>query len=181
MIELSALGIKTFLENPFFLKAATAGVIISAGIITAHFVGSAFGLLIQKAGLRKWFEVHGIKNPTAVIQNISKFLILGLAFFLALLRLGLFEFAIGIIVAVVVGLVMIASYLELRDSAANLFAYVFVSGMKLGKGEVIRISGLEGKVKSTGLLEVVLEGKKNDIIIIPNRLFLKSKVHRQTL
>ena len=76
---------------------------------------------------------------------------------------------------------MIASYLELRDSAANLFAYVFVSGMKLGKGEVIRISGLEGKVKSTGLLEVVLEGKKNDIIIIPNRLFLKSKVHRQTL
>ena len=178
MIELSALGIKTFLENPFFLKAATAGVIISAGIITAHFVGSAFGLLIQKAGLRKW---HGIKNPTAVIQNISKYLILVLAFFLALLRLGLFEFAIGIIVAVVVGLVMIASYLELRDSAANLFAYVFVSGMKLGKGEVIRISGLEGKVKSTGLLEVVLEGKKNDIIIIPNRLFLKSKVHRQTL
>ncbi|MEK6807547.1 MAG: mechanosensitive ion channel domain-containing protein [Nanoarchaeota archaeon] len=181
MIELSALSIKTFLENPFFLRAATAGVIISAGIIAAHFVGSAFGLLIQKAGLRKWFGEHGIKNPTVLIQSISKYLILVLAFFLALKRLGLFEFVIGVIVAVIIGLVMVASYLELRDSAANLFAYIFVSGMKFKKGDIIKISGIEGKVRSAGLLEVVLEGKKDDIIVIPNRLFLKAKVHRQTL
>ncbi len=175
----SALEIRTFLESPLFVNVATAGIIISAGIVIAHFASSAVGLLIQKAGWKDKFMKYGIKNPSAFFDAISKYVILLVAFVLALRRLGLFEFVFSIIAAVIIGLVIIASYLEFRDAVANLIAFLYMRRLKLQKGEKIRISGLEGRVTAVGYFEVALLSGKEDTVIIPNRFFLKSKLYRE--
>jgi len=178
MVDISALAIRTFLENKFFVSIATAGVIVATGIIAAHFLSRVIGIAIAKFGWKEKFQKFGIKNPARLIETMLNYLIYVTAFVMALQRLGIFKEVFALIGAVVIGLLVIAAYLEFRDTAANFIAYFFVRGLGLKIGEAIKISGVEGKVKKVGLLEVALMTEDNDTIIIPNMLFVKSKVHR---
>ncbi len=179
MVEISPLVIRAFLESKFFVGIATAGVIVAAGIIAAHFLCRFIAIMLLKFGWKEKFQKYGIKNPAAAIESILNYLIYAIAFIAALYRLGIFNIVFGLIGIAIIGLIVVAAYLEFRDAVANFFAYFHIRKLNLKVGEIIKISDVQGKIQSIGVLEVKLVTEKNDTIIIPNRFFLKSKLERK--
>ncbi|MFH0869355.1 MAG: mechanosensitive ion channel domain-containing protein [archaeon] len=170
--------ILAFQTSEFLQISAKAGVIIMTGLIAAHFVSRIIGLVIKKFNWAEKIRKHGIKNPDTFFENASTYIILAIAFIIALNRLGILTTIVSIASLITVSIIVILLVLNFKDMISNFFAGAVLHGMhrNIKPGAKIRAGDLHGEVKKFGLLTTEICTKKKECIIIPNAHLLKCRV-----
>jgi small-conductance mechanosensitive channel len=99
---------------------------------------------------------------------------------MALESVGLTPFVLNTISAVLIIIIAISVILAVKDFIPNFIGgYTFRRKRLFKKGEKIRIGEIEGKIKKINLIDTYIVTSKNDLIIIPNSLFIKSIVQKK--
>ncbi len=167
-----------FQTSELLRKSAEAGVIIITGLIAAHFISRIVGLVIRKF---KWVEkikIYGIKNPDTFIEEASHYIILALAFILALNRIGILKTIVSIASLITFSIIVILLVLNFKDMISNFFSGAVVRSLNrtIKKGAFIKAGDIYGEVKRAGWLEVELLTKRKETVIIPYGHLLKCKI-----
>lgn len=173
-----SLGYLSSTLSPFLIKLVIAVIILLVGFIIGRIVGKLIYRLLHEFELNKNLEKAGIKfNLEDIIKHFVTYLIYFIAIIWALSELGLSTIVLNIIFAAVIVIIIVAILIGIKDFIPNAFAGFSISKKGIIKeGDIIKINGLEGKVRKINLAETEVETKNKDIILVPNINFKKQAV-----
>lgn len=170
--------ILAFQTSEVLQKSGKAGIIIMAGLLVAHFVSRIIGLIIRKFNWVEKIRKYGVKNPDTFVEQASTYIILAIAFILALNRLGLLQTIVSIAGMITAAIVIILLVLNFKDMISNFFSGAVVRGLNrnIKKNTFIKAGDIYGEVKKVGLLELELLNKNKETVLIPYSHLLKCKI-----
>lgn len=154
---------------------AAAIIVLLIGFIIGRVLSRIVLKALHEAELNRFLKKANIKFPLEeFISRAVEYIIYFLAIVMALEQLGLSLFALYLIAATALAILVIAFVLGIKDFVPNFIAGVRLHQKKHFKeGDTITTGTVTGKVKDLGLLETKLTTKKGDIIHIPNSHLLK--------
>jgi small-conductance mechanosensitive channel len=160
--------------NPLFMNVISALLILFIGFI----VGKVVGLLIQKIfhqlSVDEKLATAGYRTTLKkLIGNTFTILIYGAAIVLALLQLDILNYALIIVGGGALLIIGISLFLLIFDAFLNLFAGLYLTYFKrIIPGDRITIRSISGTVLHVGLFVAIIH-EREDLLRVPNRLFLK--------
>ncbi len=163
-------------SNPFLTSIVIAMIIFISGLI----IGRIVGKIIEK--LLKEFRVDPtIKKKTNIKLSVGKLLgvfvqtsIYILFTVIALNYVGLTSLILNIISIAIIIILSISFILALKDSLPNLIAGISIR-KNLSIGKKLKYKDLEGLVEEISLFEVKIKKSNDDVLHIPNSVFVKEK------
>jgi len=160
------------------IKVTVATIIVTIGLIVGGFLGKLAGKFIKKLEIHKATRKAGLKiKPQVLAENVVKYVIYLAAAILALNTIGITILLINISFFIVITVLFIAMLLAIKDFVPNLLAGIYLHSKEHFKeGDRVRIRGVEGRITEINLIETKIKTIDNDLIILPNSLFTKSKV-----
>ncbi len=170
------------------VKESTSGVfykfIVSIVILLIGFIlGKIMGRLIYK--FLHSFEVNDtfskLTNTTLKIEEIAESFTTYFLYFVTIVivlqQIGLASTILHMIAAGIILLIILSTFLGIKDFIPNAIAGFFMqSHRKFKIGQVIKVKGMQGKIIEITLLETKMETKSGDIIFIPNSVLNKTEV-----
>jgi small-conductance mechanosensitive channel len=124
---------------------------------------------ITKKG-KKTFSIHKLISESVAIIVYVIFAIIALNY------LGATPIIVTIIGSIAIIVVLISLLLSLRDSIPNMIAYnTILKERQINIGDTVHIDSVKGVIKKITVFEVQVQTKQEDIIHIPNHLFLREK------
>jgi len=165
--------------SDFLVELIIALIILLVGII----IGKIVGKLVQR-GLHE-VELNNILKSTSKIRiNLEEFiaafvtyLIYFITVVVALRQIGLATLILDIVAAIIIVIIVLAVFLGIKDFIPNTIAGIFLHQKRMLKeGDVIKVTGIEGKVIYMDLVETKVETKDGDIIHVPNSILIKEKM-----
>ena len=160
-------------------KLIVAIIIILLGFI----IGKVLGKITQK--VLHEIELNNIvKKSTGVkisleeiIGRFTSYFIYFISIIMALNQIGLATTVLYIISGGLVILIILLTFLAIKDFIPNFFSGLFIQYKNMIKeGNSIKVGNVEGKVKKIGLVETEIITPNKDKIILPNSLITKSEV-----
>lgn len=161
--------------NPIIINISAAIIILLVGLM----IGKLLSMTIKKIFLE--VEADKTINKISPIKiSITNIISLGvsvpiyiISFFLAMKQLGIANIIINILLAIFFVAIIGGIILGIKDIPSN-----FMSGLKFKQknliGKKIRVGLVLGIVTKKGLLNIEMETKQKDRIIIPNKYFEKN-------
>ena len=170
--------ILAFQTSEMLRKSGEAGIIIMTGLLAAHFASRIVGIIIRKFNLVEKIHKYGIKNPETFVEKSSSYIILAIAFILALNRMGILSTILSIAGLIIFSIIVILLILNFKDMISNFFSGAVVRSLNrnLKKNAFIKAGDIYGEIKKTGWLELELLTKKKETVIIPYSHLLKCKI-----
>ncbi len=155
-------------------KLVIAIAIFLLGLIVGRIVGKLLGKFLKE------FKVDSlVKKHSNIKFSVEKFVIgfvsllfYILFFIIALNYLGITSFILNILSFIIVVVIFLAIIFSIKDSLPNIFAYRTIT-KHLSVGNRIEFPNVKGKIIDITLLETIVETSSDDLIYIPNRLFLR--------
>ena len=160
-------------------KFIVAIVLLLIGFI----LGKLLGRLIYK--LLHSFEVneafHALAGVTLKIEEIAETFTTYFIYFVTVLvvlqQIGLVSTILHLIAAAIMILIILSTFLGIKDFIPNAVAGFFIQHKKeLKVGQKIKIKGMQGTITEITLLETKIETKTGDVIFIPNSVLSKTEV-----
>lgn len=149
-------------------------------------VGFSLGLLAKKL-LQKIFkevELNRIMLRVGFKQNIEYWVSSILSYIIYLITIVFFLNALGItsivlylLVGAILMLLILTFLVGLKDVIPNFIGWFYLqrkNNIKVGRE--INIREIKGRVEKIGYLETEIKTESDDILYVPNALFLRSKV-----
>ncbi|MBW2972216.1 mechanosensitive ion channel family protein [Candidatus Woesearchaeota archaeon] len=180
--------IDTIVAAYYAVKESTSGVfykfIVSIIILLIGFIiGKILGRLIFK--FLHSFEVNEtfskLTGTTLKIEEIAEtfttYFIYFITVVIVLQQIGLASTILHMIAAGVIILIILSTFLGIKDFIPNAIAGFFMQNNRKFKiGQKIKVKGMQGKITEITLLETKIETKEGDIIFIPNSVLNKTEV-----
>jgi hypothetical protein len=151
------------------------------------FIGLLVGLLIGKISLKLLRELDVntlLKNYVGFDMKLDEVISKGLTWaiyvltvLLVLYQLGVATFVVNTISIFIILLAIILVTISMKDFVPNFFA-----GLRLARrdfftvGDIVRVDRFEGKIVDIELLEVLVETKAGDVLIVPSSYLLHNVV-----
>ena len=112
-----------------------------------------------------------------VLGGTLKYLVFFFGLIMALNQVGIGTTILNIISGAILILVLIITFLGLKDFIPNFTAGIFIH-MKgfLAQGDRIRMNDIEGVIQNLGLVETAIKTKQHDTIYIPNSKLIMYEV-----
>ena len=111
------------------------------------------------------------------IAAFVTYLIYFITVVVALRQIGLATLILDIVAAIIIVIIVLAVFLGIKDFIPNTIAGIFLHQKRMLKeGDVIKVTGIEGKVIYMDLVETKVETKDGDIIHVPNSILIKEKM-----
>ncbi len=170
------------------VKASTSGMfykfIVSIVILLIGFIlGKILGRLIYR--FLHSFEVNEtfskLTGATLKIEEIAEtfttYFIYFITIVIVLQQIGLASTILHMIAAGIILLIILSTFLGIKDFIPNAIAGFFMQNNKKFRiGQVIKVKGMQGKIIQITLLETKIETRSGDIIFIPNSVLNKTEV-----
>lgn len=162
----------------------TYAVDVVIGIIIL-LVGFSAGILAKKLlqRLLKEVELNKIMNRVNVSYDLEKWIssiisyviyLITIVYFLR--HLGITSIVLYLIVGAILMLLILTFLVGLKDVIPNFIGWIFIQKNKrIQEDRKIDINEISGKVEKIGYLETEIKTDSDDILYVPNALFLKSK------
>ena len=158
-------------------------IIVSIVILLAGF---GLGILVKKIlfKLFKEIELNNIMSKVGVMTDLEKWVSSILSYVVYLLTIVLFLDQLGIesivlylISGAILMLVILTALVGLKDIIPNFIAWLVLQKRgKIKPGTRVEIREIAGVVEKVGFLETEIRTDNDDILYVPNSLFLKSKL-----
>jgi len=170
------------------IRASTSGIfykfIVSIVILLIGFIlGKILGRLIYK--FLHSFEVNEtlskLTRTTLKVEEIAETFTTYFVYFITIVivlqQIGLASTILHMIAAGVIILIILSTFLGVKDFIPNAIAGFFMqNNKKFRVGQVIKVKGMQGKIIEITLLETKIETKSGDVIYIPNSVLNRTEV-----
>ncbi len=159
-------------------------IVISITILLAGF---ALGFLARKFLRRilQEIELNRILRSVGVTSNLEQWISLSAALLIYLVTivffldyLGIKSLVLYILLGAVLLLIILTVLVGLKDVIPNLIGWLYLQkNQRIKEGRNVEINEIEGTVERVGYLETEIRTEQDDVLYVPNSLFLKKK-HR---
>ncbi len=149
-------------------------------------IGFAVGILAKKVVQRLLREMELNKMVSKVgitynlewwISSLVSFLIYLVTIVFFLNQLGITSIILYLITGGILLLVILTFVVGLKDVLPNFFAWIVLQRKgKVQEGKRIEVQEISGIVEKVGFLETEIKTDNDDLLYVPNTLFLKSKL-----
>ena len=177
MVNTTALEIVETARSYFYTVAI--GIVILL-------IGFGIGILVKKLlkKVLKGIELNTIMGKAGItidvetiLGSIVSYLIYLIAIVLFLDQLELTSVVLYIVVGAVLMLLILTCLVGLKDVLPNFVAWIIIQKRgKIKEGYRIEIKEISGRVEHIGYLETEIKTDNDDILYVPNNLFIKSKM-----
>ncbi|MBI2668670.1 mechanosensitive ion channel [Candidatus Woesearchaeota archaeon] len=160
-----------------------AYTIITAVVILL--IGFALGILAKKlaARLLREVELNRIMHKVNVMYDVERWIswiissvIYLITFVWFLKQLGITSTVLYIVVGAIFMLLVLTIIVGLKDVIPNFVGWIFLQRQdKVKEGSRIDVKEIAGTVEKIGFLETEIKTDNEDILYVPNALFLKNK------
>jgi len=158
---------------------------IAIGVVIL-LIGFGIGILVKKLlkKVLKEIELNTIMGKAGitldvetVLSSIVSYLIYLIAIVLFLKQLKLDFIVLYIVIGAVLLLLILTCLVSLKDVLPNFVAWIIIQKRgKIKEGYRIEIKEISGRVEHIGYLETEIKTDNDDILYVPNNLFIKSKM-----
>lgn len=157
---------------------AAAVIVLLIGFILGRVLGRLTLKGLHEAEINRFLKKAKIKFPLEeFVSKAVEYVLYFLAIIMALEQLGLSTYALYLVAAAALAILILAFFLGIKDFIPNFIAGVRLHHKKYFKvGDTITIGTVSGRVKELGLLETKLITRSKDIIHIPNSHLLKHEL-----
>lgn len=158
---------------------------IVAGIVII-LIGFGLGILAKKLLFRilKEIELNKIMSKVGVRYDLERWVssIISYAIYLFTIvvfldQLGITSVVLYLITGGILMLIILTFLVGLKDVIPNFVAWILLQRKsKVREGRRVEVREISGTVEKVGFLETEIKTDNNDILYVPNSLFLKSKM-----
>ena len=148
-------------------------------------VGFALGILVKKIvykilkeiGLNRIMGKVGVSyDLESTTSTIISFLVYLVTIVFFLNHLGITSIVLYLFVGAVLMLIILTFLVGLKDVIPNFVAWILIQKRgKIKEGHHVNIREIAGRVEKVGYLETEIKTDHDDILYVPNSLFIKSK------
>ena len=148
-------------------------------------VGFGVGILVKKLlkKILKEIELNKLMNKVGLtinlessISTIISYLIYLVTIVFFLNQLGITSIVLYLVVGAILMLIILTFLVGLKDVIPNFVAWLIIQKRgKLKEGHRIDIKEISGRIEKIGYLETEIKTDSDDILYVPNNLFIKSK------
>ncbi|MBT3298680.1 mechanosensitive ion channel [archaeon] len=174
--------IESMLDVFNLLKAYFWNIII--GFISL-LIGFTIGIFAKKLSLKGLKEI-GINKVLArvgihynienIASSILSYLIYLITIIFVLRILGIASIVLYLLLGAILMLIVLSFIVGLKDVIPNLIAWIIIQRKeKIKVGRRIEVKEIKGIVEKIGYLETEIKTELDDILYVPNALFLRSK------
>ncbi len=152
-------------------------------------IGFGLGILAKKISYRllKELGLNRVMSKAGVTYNLEKWVSSIISYVIYLLtivafldRLGISSIVLFLVAGALLMLVISTLLVGLKDILPNFIGWLYLQRKeKMKEGYKIEVREIAGTIEKIGWLETEIRTDNNDLLYVPNSLFLKSK-HRLT-
>ena len=149
-------------------------------------IGFGTGILAKKLVFRilKEIELNKIMSRVGVRYDLEKWVSSIISYVIYLFTIVIFFDQLGItsvvlylIVGGILMLIILTFLVGLKDVIPNFVAWVLLQRKgRVKEGRRVEVREISGRVEKVGFLETEIKTDNDDILYVPNSLFLKSKM-----
>ncbi len=164
--------------TPLLNEVVAFFLILFIGFLLGKIIGRLTRKLLTDLKADELTRRLGFKlSLERTLGGLLSFLIYAASIVLALAAVGLLANIVQILLVLFVIILVVSAILALKETAPNLAAGLALRrNHRLKEGVYIRMDGVEGTIRSAGLLETVLETRGGDLVQVPNALFQRKEV-----
>ena len=170
---------------PAFIELAQSYVYIISVSIVILLVGFALGILAKKLLLKVLRELEFNKLASRfgfttdlerLISSTTAALIYLVTLIFFLNYLGIAPYILYLILGAVLTLIVLTFLVGVKDVIPNFVAWIILERKGVIRvGKQVEVREIEGTVERVGFLETEIRTARDDLLYVPNSLFLKSK------
>lgn len=162
-----------------FYKFIVAIVLLLIGFILGKICGRLIYKFLHSFDLNENFtKLAGMTMKIEEIaESFTTYFIYFVTIVIVLQQVGLVSTILHMIAAGVIILIILSTFLGIKDFIPNAMAGFFIQRKKEFRiGQRIKVKGMQGTIIEINLLETKIETKSGDIIFIPNSVLSKTEV-----
>jgi len=162
----------------YFYTVAIAFVILLIGLGIGILAKKLLKKVLKKIELNAIMGKAGITaDVEATLSSMVSYLIYLITIVLFLDQLELASTVLYIIIGAALMLLILTLLVGLKDVLPNFVAWIIIQKRgKIKEGYRIEIKEISGRVEHIGYLETEIKTDNEDILYVPNNLFIKSKL-----
>jgi small-conductance mechanosensitive channel len=172
----------TALEVPISGVVSTfivAIVLLLVGFILAKIFGRMVFKFLHSFDLNESLEkLAGVKvSAEEIAGTFTTYFVYFVTIVIVLQQMGIATTILHMISAGVILIIILSTFLGVKDFIPNAIAGIFIEREKLiNVGETIKVKGITGKVTQINLVETRLTTKTGDVVFVPNSAITKTEV-----
>lgn len=162
-----------------FYKFIVAIILLLVGFIIGRILGRLIYKFLHSFEINESFsKLSGVNvKIEEITESFTTYFIYFITVVIVLQQIGLATTVLHMIAAGVIILIILSTFLGIKDFIPNAIAGFYIQSKKTFKvGQTIKVKGMSGKIKQITLLETKLETKNGDIILVPNSILHKTEV-----
>jgi small conductance mechanosensitive channel len=166
------------LLKDYFWKIIVSFIIVLVGFGIGLFAKKLSLKILKQIELNKILSKVGIRNDVEIIiSSVLSYLIYLITIVFALQELGITSIVLYLVLGAVLMLLVLSFLVGVKDIIPNFIAWLIIqSKSKIKVGRKIEVKEISGTVEKVGYLETEIKTGRGDILYVPNRLFIKSKM-----
>lgn len=162
-----------------FYKFIVAIILLLIGFILGKICGRLIYKFLHSFELNENFsKLAGVSiKIEEIAESFTTYFIYFVTIVIVLQQVGLVSTILHMIAAGVIILIILSTFLGIKDFIPNAMAGFFIQRKKeFRTGQRIKVKGMQGIITEINLLETKIETKGGDIIFIPNSVLSKTEV-----
>ena len=162
----------------YFYTIIVGIVILLIGFALGVIAKKLVHRILREIELNKTLSKVGIThNMESWISSLVSFLIYLITIVFFLNQLGITSIVLYLIVGGILMLVILTFLVGLKDVIPNFFAWIILQKKgKVQEGKRNEVREISGVIEKVGFLETEIRTDNDDLLYVPNTLFLKSKL-----
>ena len=176
MVNATATTVVETAQN-YFYTIIIGIVILLVGFGIGVLAKKLIKKILKEIELNKIMSRVGItSNIESAISSIVSYLIYLITIVFFLRELGIASVVLYLVVGAVLMLIILTFLVGLKDVIPNFIAWIIIQKRgKIKEGHRIEVREISGRVEKLGYLETEIKTDNDDILYVPNNLFIKSK------
>ncbi len=167
------------LFREWYAKIIASVIILLIGFIIGRLAGRVVYKILHDLELDRVLK-KGARIDIKLERGVSVFItyfIYFITIIMVLNQLNVTTTVLQMLSAAIIIIVIISVILAIKDFIPNVFAGFYLYRNKFVKeGEMIRVRGIEGRVREVTLLETKLETRDGDTVYMPNSVLTKTEI-----
>lgn len=157
------------------LKSLSALILLVIGLVLGRVSGRLIARILKELNISKFIKKKLVDYPIEqIIGELIKYLIYIISIVTALSQIGLSDIVVKTIITLIIFFILIFILLGIKDFITNLIAGFIIKRKNLANtDDFINLDKIQGKVIASDFHHVKIRTSSNDIIYIPNSLFMR--------
>jgi small conductance mechanosensitive channel len=162
-----------------FYKFIVAIILLLVGFIIGRILGRLMYKFLHSFEVNENFsKLSGVNvKIEEIAESFTTYFVYFITVVIVLQQIGLATTVLHMIAAGIIILIILSTFLGIKDFIPNAIAGFYIQSKKTFKvGQTIKVKGMSGKIQQITLLETKLETKNGDVILVPNSILHKTEV-----